>query len=170
METSFRKSVPRVRASMGSDDLALLRRTDERKRNNILLMNSESRKIYYLILSLLFFGLCFLIVLFSHELGTARGFTWDVVIIMLLYSVLQLCVPLKPRVWALLVLILAYSVEILQYFHLIEKLSLEGNIFAELILGSVFDPLDLLAYTIGSVLIFLLDSYFSPRNNLQSTI
>ncbi len=155
---------------MENDDLEHLRLLDERKRNNISLMYFVSKKIYSLTLCLVFFSLSILIVVFSRELGALRGFLWDVVIVMLLLSILQVCIPVKPWIWVLSVLSLAYSIEILQYFHLIEKLSLEKNIFAELILGSVFDPLDLIAYLIGGILIFLLDTYFSPEENPRSRV
>ncbi len=62
-----------------------------------------------------------------------------------------------------MILILAYSIESLQYFDILSSLGLEHNALARLVLGAVYDPLDLFAYTLGGILIYVFDRYFISR-------
>jgi uncharacterized membrane protein YesL len=59
---------------------------------------------------------------------------------------------------AIFTLSVAFSTEILQYFKLATLIGLEHSKIAQLILGSVFDPYDLLAYTIGAVIVYFIDT------------
>ena len=52
----------------------------------------------------------------------------------------------------------AFATEFLQYLKLTTFFGLENNKMAQLILGSVFDPYDLLAYTIGAVIVYFVDT------------
>ncbi|SFP54210.1 DUF2809 domain-containing protein [Enterovibrio norvegicus] len=47
------------------------------------------------------------------------------------------------------VLVFAYCVEIGQYFRFVEVVGLQSNKLASIVIGSTFDWLDLLAYTLG---------------------
>jgi len=51
----------------------------------------------------------------------------------------------------------AYAIEITQYFKIIPLLGFQENFFTRIVFGSIFDPLDLIAYTIGGLLSFFLD-------------
>lgn len=57
------------------------------------------------------------------------------------------------------VLLFSYGVEIAQYFNLVSLLGLQNIKLARIIIGSTFDWLDLVAYTIGWFVIFLTDKY-----------
>ncbi|GEQ87295.1 hypothetical protein ULMS_28030 [Patiriisocius marinistellae] len=59
------------------------------------------------------------------------------------------------------VLIFAFTVEIAQYFSLAEMLNIQ-NRFIKIIIGSHFDPWDLLAYTLGILPILLIEK-FTPN-------
>lgn len=61
------------------------------------------------------------------------------------------------------VLIFAFMVEFAQYFKLVEVLGLEGNRLARIVIGSTFDPLDLLAYTLGAIAVVLIEKYRKKR-------
>lgn len=62
-----------------------------------------------------------------------------------------------------MILILAYSVESLQYFDILSPLGLENSALARLVLGAVYDPLDIFAYTLGGILIYFFDRFFTSR-------
>ncbi|MFK7807374.1 MAG: DUF2809 domain-containing protein, partial [Saprospiraceae bacterium] len=64
------------------------------------------------------------------------------------------------EVIALSVLIFAYGVELAQFFNIVGVLGLEGNSFAEIIIGTSFSWEDMLAYTLGVALIYFLDKRF----------
>ncbi|PIZ96292.1 MAG: DUF2809 domain-containing protein [Candidatus Magasanikbacteria bacterium CG_4_10_14_0_2_um_filter_33_14] len=84
-----------------------------------------------------------------------RGFLGDIIVIIFIYSVIKIFFNIKPIKLSLSVLLFAYIIEFLQYFHFIELLGLQKNIIAQIILGSTFDVYDLLAYTIGFLFVYI---------------
>jgi hypothetical protein len=78
-----------------------------------------------------------------------------------MYFLIKIFIDAKPFKLALFVLISAFFVELLQYFRVIDILGLEHNKVARVVIGSVFDPLDLLAYLVGAVLVYIVDSIMS---------
>lgn len=52
-------------------------------------------------------------------------------------------------------LFFASIVEIAQYFHLVDKLSLQNNKVISIIIGSSFDIKDILCYLIGSIILII---------------
>ncbi len=85
-----------------------------------------------------------------------RGFLGDVLVILLLYSFLKIFIKNNCIKIATSVLAFAYFVELLQFFKLAEILNIQSKVLL-IILGSVFDPMDLLAYFIGFQLILLFE-------------
>lgn len=63
-----------------------------------------------------------------------RGFIGDVVIVMFLYSSVRIFSHTSQLRTIFMILILAYSVEILQHLDILGSLGLEHNTFARLIL------------------------------------
>jgi hypothetical protein len=63
----------------------------------------------------------------------------------------------------------AYLVEFLQYLDLIQKLGLQHSKIANLVLGNLFEWIDLLAYTMGIAIVLLIEnSRFSlSKTNLN---
>ena len=58
---------------------------------------------------------------------------------------------------AWIVLIVATSIEIGQYFDLLSKLNLEQNSIAKLVLGSTFSSGDLIAYLLGIITVVVIE-------------
>ena len=104
------------------------------------------------LLALLLFGIELLI---GTQLDDAfiRPFVGDLLVVVLIYCLLRtlLVIPCYPL--AIGVLVFAISVETGQYFHLAELLGVGHIRLARIIIGSTFDPKDLLAYLLGTVLI-----------------
>lgn len=115
------------------------------------------------IFSVLFFIVCIFIVIYSHELGELRWFIWDVIIVMFLYSLIQGIYYITPWKIAIAVLVLSFSIELLQYFHFGTLMWWETSPVMMLIFGSIYDPMDLVAYTIGCMLIYVWDVYLSQK-------
>lgn len=112
----------------------------------------------YAILTLVSFVICVIIVKSFGSHLFIRGFVGDVVIVWLLYFLIKSYQDYSPLKLSISVLMLAYSVEVLQYLKLTQFLGLEGNTIANLLLGSVFDWFDILAYTAGAIFVYLLDT------------
>ena len=89
-----------------------------------------------------------------------RGFLGDVLVIPLLYTLLRtfLSIPRKRTLYG--VLCFAFLIEILQLFRLGERLGIASEILL-IIIGSVFDPLDLVAYAFGFMSVLYLESQFN---------
>lgn len=116
------------------------------------------KRLIYFTLSILCFLSCVLIVkLFDHNLFI-RGFTGDVIVILLIYFLVKALYDVKPSHLAISVLGFGFITEFLQYARLISLLGLDQNKLAKLIIGSVFDPFDLIAYTLGAIIVYIIDT------------
>ena len=89
---------------------------------------------------------------FMHD-RIIRPYVGDLLAVVFLYCLLKsfAAVPTAPTVLA--VLLFAYGVEISQYFHLAARLGLGHLQLALVVLGSHFSWLDMLAYTLGALLL-----------------
>lgn len=114
-------------------------------------------KIPYILISLFLFILCILIVVLFSSNPFIRGFLGDAVIVMLLYSVTKSVRDFDSLWLCVGVTVFAYLIEFSQYLKIIPLLGFQENLFTRIVFGSVFDPLDLLAYTIGGIMIYILD-------------
>lgn len=117
--------------------------------------------LFYSILALLFLGIEILIALFVHD-RFIRPYIGDFLVVILIYCFVKsfLNTPVLPT--ALGVLIFAYSVEVLQYFRIVEVLGLQYSRAARIIIGSAFEWQDMLAYTAGIVAVILVERWRHP--------
>jgi hypothetical protein len=86
-----------------------------------------------------------------------RPYGGDFLVVIFMYCFVKSFVNLPPFQIAAPVLIFSYLVECSQYFGLIYKLGLEDAFLAHLILGSTFKWMDMVAYTLGILLVLLLE-------------
>lgn len=84
-----------------------------------------------------------------------RGFLGDVLVIPLMYLFLRSFFSISFRKALSIVIGFAFMVEFLQLAKLPKKLDLDNSLL-QIILGATFDPLDLIAYCLGAILIILL--------------
>ena len=80
-----------------------------------------------------------------------RPFLGDVLVVILLFAFLKIFIRKRNIVVAFSVLLFAVIIEFAQYFKLSELLGLDDYKLCRIILGSTFDPLDLLAYFLGFI-------------------
>ena len=97
-----------------------------------------------------------LIAAYMHD-AFIRPTFGDFLVVILMYCGLRSFVQADYRIIALVVLFIAYAIEVSQYFHLIVQLGLEHSKPAQWILGSGFSWGDMLAYTIGVLLIWIIE-------------
>ena len=90
--------------------------------------------------------------------GFIRHTIGDVIVVPLIYCFVRSFVGLHKTKAALLVLLFAFAIELLQKFNLVEKLGLKDNHLAHIIIGNTFAWMDLLAYAVGFALILLVEN------------
>ncbi|HKX30403.1 MAG TPA: DUF2809 domain-containing protein [Blastocatellia bacterium] len=103
--------------------------------------------------------------LFLVEVGIAlfikdrliRPFVGDMLVVILIFTVSRTFIETGPVRLACGVLIFAYAIEIGQYFNLVSRLGLQHHRLARIAIGTTFDLRDLLAYTVGILLIIGLE-------------
>lgn len=105
------------------------------------------------------FIIAFIALLFSEVLialfgnGFIRAYFGDVLAVILVYCLGRAIFPQRPRFLSIIALAVAFAVELLQLTPLSEHLP---ELFA-IILGGTFDFADLLCYTIGGAVCFVID-------------
>jgi len=88
-----------------------------------------------------------------------RYFFGDVLVVILMYMSIRSILKTSIYKTTIAVLLLAYAIEIFQYFKGIEVLGIEDHLWARLILGTTFTWNDILAYTLGGLIILLIEKY-----------
>ena len=107
---------------------------------------------YYALLAVLLFGVELVIALWVHD-TLIRPFIGDVLVVMFLFCLLRTVIQINNQHLILGVLIFSYAVEIGQYFQLAQWLGLAQYPIARIVIGSTFDGMDLVAYTLGALLL-----------------
>nr|MBK9650413.1 DUF2809 domain-containing protein [Bacteroidota bacterium] len=97
-----------------------------------------------------------LIALFVHD-KIVRPYIGDALVVVLIYCFVKSFFPLPVLPTAIAVLLFAFFVEAMQYFHFINLIGLEYSAAAKIIIGNSFSKLDLVAYTVGVLLVLLVE-------------
>jgi hypothetical protein len=61
-------------------------------------------------------------------------------------------------------LAVSFTIELLQFLHIVEKLHLEESKIARTVIGTSFSCIDLLTYIVGITIILLVEKYYLERN------
>lgn len=86
-----------------------------------------------------------------------RPYGGDILVVILIYYFVKSFVQVKPFYLALGVLLFAYMVEVGQYFRMVEVLGLQDYKMMRIVLGTSFSWIDILCYTIGAIICYLID-------------
>jgi Protein of unknown function (DUF2809) len=108
------------------------------------------RRYFYATLLLFLIEVC--IAVFVND-RVIRPFVGDVLVVILVYCFVKAFWRIRSNVAIAGVFAFACGVEILQYFNLVDLLGLRQNKPLVVILGSVFDWKDILAYGIGCAIV-----------------
>jgi hypothetical protein len=106
----------------------------------------------YFLLTLLLFIIELLIGVFVHD-AIIRPYIGDMLVVVLIYCFIKSFCNTPVVATAIAVLIFSFTVEILQYFKVVEILGLQNSKIATIIIGSSFSWMDMLMYAIGIVLV-----------------
>lgn len=101
---------------------------------------------------------CYLIVKLLSGNQFIRGTIGDIIVILLIFFFINALQDFSSLKVAIFALVIAFATELLQYLKLAALLGIENSIITRLILGSVFDPYDLIAYSIGAILAYIIDA------------
>lgn len=82
-----------------------------------------------------------------------RPYVGDVLVVILIYTFIRIFLPEGGKWLPLYIFLFAAGVEILQLFHLVERLGLENSSLFRILIGSVFDITDILCYAVGGLLV-----------------
>ncbi len=96
------------------------------------------------------------IALFLTE-GFIRHTFGDFLVVILIYCSIRAFIETNPLYIAIGVLVFAFIVEFSQLYNLLDYLHLRDNTLATIILGSTFHFSDLIAYTLGTIIILAID-------------
>jgi hypothetical protein len=122
----------------------------------------------YFWLALLLFLIEVLIAAFAHD-RFIRPYFGDFLVVIFLYCLVRSFFKAPYFKVALAVLLFAYLIEVLQYFHFIRHLGLQHSLLARLILGSGFEWLDLVMYTVGIALVLWVEQRLTRYRNIRAT-
>jgi hypothetical protein len=116
----------------------------------------------YFILAVVLFITEVLIAVFVDD-RFIRPYFGDFLVVILVYCSLRCFVNLPVLKLALFALLFSYVVEILQYLDLVGKLGLQNSRLAKTVMGSSFEWTDLLAYTLGIIVVLCVEKAISDK-------
>jgi hypothetical protein len=119
---------------------------------------------FYFALTLLLFIIEFIIGAEVHD-TIIRPYGGDFLVVILLYCLVKSFVNVPVFKTACSVLLFAYIVEVSQYFHLVNRLGLQHSEIAKILLGTCFSFTDLLSYTLGILLVIVVENVFISMKN-----
>lgn len=90
---------------------------------------------------------------FLHD-RIIRPYVGDLLAVVFLYCLVKSVAPVPVGPTVVGVLLVAYALEGLQYVHLLQHLGLQHVRLAAIVLGTHFEWIDMLAYTLGAALIW----------------
>lgn len=118
----------------------------------------------YFIFAVILFAIEVYIALFVHD-EIIRPHIGDLLVVILIYCFLRSFLNLPVLVIAIATLLFSYIVEVLQYFNLVQILELQNSKLARIIIGTSFSWLDILSYTIGIIIVLLIEKIFNSKNS-----
>ena len=101
--------------------------------------------------------------------GFIRYTLGDFLATILVYCALKISTNLKPSILFFTTLTIAFTIEGFQYINILKTLQLQSNKLLKIILGSHFSIQDLIAYTLGALLIYLIDKHTTNETLIKNT-
>lgn len=91
-----------------------------------------------------------------------RPYVGDLLVVILLYAMVRAFFKVSILKTALAVLAFSFGVEVLQYFKIVEVLGLASSELARTIIGTTFVWEDLVAYSVGVIILLSFEKSFGP--------
>lgn len=95
-----------------------------------------------------------------------RPLVGDVLVVGLVFYFIKSFFVISNLRLAIGTLAFAWAIEVAQYFNIVEVLGLGNVKVARVVIGTSFDPKDLVAYTIGAIAVFWIESHRDRGNQI----
>jgi len=118
-------------------------------------------KLYFLLTALLFV-VEFLIGTYTHD-SFIRPYVGDFFIVIFVYCFLKSFVKIPVNTAALLVLVIAFTAEGLQYINFLDIMGWRNSKLANILLGNWFAWEDFLAYSLGTIATIVAERVMAAR-------
>lgn len=120
----------------------------------MILQEKERKKlrIRYAVACIILVIVEVLIALYVHD-DLIRPYLGDVLVVVVVYLAVRILRPVKCKLLPLYVFLFAAGVEVLQYFDIVKVLGLQESALMRVMIGSVFDLMDIVCYGLGCVLL-----------------
>lgn len=102
-----------------------------------------------------------LIAIFIKE-GFIRHTFGDFLVVIMLFYFIKSFLKTTSIYVAIVVFLISFSIEFLQYIHILEFLNIQHNKTLGIIFGTTFSISDLIAYSLGILTVFLIEKKLSP--------
>lgn len=124
---------------------------------------SISRVAYLLSALVIFFTEVFIALYVKDDI--IRPHVGDLLVVIMIYCFCR--AVFNWSIWkvAILTLLFAYTIEVLQYFKIVELLGLQRSLLARVVIGTYFSWIDILAYTIGICIVLLIEKIIAGRKD-----
>lgn len=110
----------------------------------------------YFLFAFILFVVEVLIALFVRD-SFIRPYVGDYLVVVLIYCAIRTVLNAPVIKVAIAVLLFSYTIEVLQYFQIVNRLGLQDNIIAKTVIGYGFEWFDLVAYTLGVITVLALE-------------
>lgn len=116
------------------------------------------KRLMYILITIIVFLMGVVLIKWFDNGGFIRGFLGDLIVVIFMYCLIKIFFDIEAKKLIIGVLLFSFTIEILQYFKLINYLGLQEYKLAQILLGATFDTIDLIAYTIGGVVVYFMDT------------
>ena len=125
---------------------------------------SRSARLLYIAVTLA--GAIFVLTYKGAGWQFIRGHVGDYLVVQFIYMIARLWFSDRWRIHLVIaILILCIVVEVVKFFT---RGSIPQTFFAEMTLGSTFDPLDMIAFILGLVMVLLIERFLSRHQPAPS--
>ena len=122
----------------------------------------------YFIIALALFVTEVLIALFVTD-KIIRPYVGDLLVVILIYCFIKSFLNLPVMPVAIFVLAFSFTIEFLQYLHIVDKLGLRKSKIASVAIGTLFEWIDLVAYTMGIAVVVIVEKYTARKNKVSQS-
>lgn len=117
---------------------------------------------WYFFLAMLIFVVEVFIAVFIND-RFVRPYVGDFLVVILIYCFLKSILNVPVITLAIFVLLFSFTIEVLQYYNLVDLLGLGDSKLARVVLGTSFQWIDLVAYTLGIAVVISIERIRSSK-------
>jgi len=117
----------------------------------------------YLAITVFLLVIEIMIAAFMHD-NIIRPYGGDFLVVILIYCFIQSFFKLSVLKLSIGVLVFAYTLEVFQYYNLVQLLGLDHSELARVIIGSHFEWIDMIAYTLGIASVLIIEKTINKKS------